>query len=58
MVRIEVVERPKKSETPPQFKTTELSFTVMENDRIGHLVCILRAEDKDSKRLWFDITGM
>ncbi|XP_064636197.1 protocadherin Fat 1-like isoform X4 [Lineus longissimus] len=56
-VLIEVLERPSQSASPPLFKTRALSFTVMENDPVGHLICILSAEDKDSNQLWFDITA-
>ncbi|XP_060561268.1 LOW QUALITY PROTEIN: protocadherin Fat 1-like [Ruditapes philippinarum] len=55
-VRIEVVERMKKSPNVPRFTTTSMMKRVMEDDKVGHLVDLLQAHDRDNNdQLFYSI---
>ncbi|XP_052280093.1 protocadherin Fat 1-like isoform X4 [Dreissena polymorpha] len=54
-VRIEVVEQLKKSPNPPKFLVPYLMKRVMENDRVGHLIDLIQAQDLDRDELFYSI---
>ncbi|XP_052793607.1 protocadherin Fat 1-like isoform X3 [Mya arenaria] len=54
-IRIEVVERLKRSPHPPRFAARSFSRRVMEDDRVGHLVDLFQAEDPDRDNLFYTI---
>ncbi|XP_026296983.1 fat-like cadherin-related tumor suppressor homolog isoform X4 [Apis mellifera] len=54
-VSVQVVEVPKESENPPVFKTNNQSVEVTESDKVGFLVALVQATDKDGDYLWYDI---
>ena len=41
----------------PVFDSVRAHARVMENDRVGHKVQLLRAHDDDGDQLWHSITG-
>lgn len=51
------MEAPKESENPPVFKTNNQSAEVTESDKVGFLVALVQASDRDGDPLWYDILG-
>jgi len=56
-VRVQVIERLKKSDNSPQFVSRYFEKNVMENDKVGHLVDLVQARDKDHDNLFYSIIG-
>ncbi|XP_014676997.1 PREDICTED: LOW QUALITY PROTEIN: protocadherin Fat 1-like, partial [Priapulus caudatus] len=57
-VLIQVMDAPTAlSPHAPVVAATNVSVTVMENDRVGQLVAIVEAADEDYDQLWYSITG-
>ena len=57
-IRIEVVERMKMSPHGPKFTTPSMMKRVMEDDKVGHLVDLLQAHDRDNDEIFYSIIGM
>ena len=47
----------KDSPSPPVFSMPVLTKELMESDKPGTLVALIKADDADSDRLWYRITG-
>ena len=56
-VRIEVVQRPWQSFHAPKFISPVIKKSVMEDDKVGHMVDLLQAVDLDGDQLWYSIIG-
>lgn len=56
-VRVQVVERLKKSENAPRFPSHYVEKRVMENNRFGHHIDLFQARDKDGDNLFYSIIG-
>ena len=56
-VRFTVVAIPRNSTRAPEFVTPNHHVTVMENDAVGRMVCIMSAEDPDGDKIWYSILG-
>ena len=55
---INVVDLPKTSANVPYFVSNfSAPLRLMENDAVGHMVCIIAANDADGDRLWYYIVG-
>ncbi|XP_051157574.1 fat-like cadherin-related tumor suppressor homolog [Leptopilina boulardi] len=54
-VSVQVVELPTESENPPVFKTNNQTVKITESDKVGFLVALVQATDKDGDTLWYDI---
>ncbi|XP_053598514.1 fat-like cadherin-related tumor suppressor homolog isoform X2 [Microplitis demolitor] len=54
-VSVQVVELPKDSKYPPEFKSANQTATVTESDQVGFLVALVQATDQDGDTLWYDI---
>jgi len=55
---ISVVELPSSSNSVPHFVSNfSAPVTLMENDEVGHMVCIVAANDADGDMLWYYIVG-
>ena len=52
-----IVACPNTSVASPAFHQEGVSAQVMESDSVGHMVAIMSAEDRDSTKLWYSITG-
>ena len=52
-----VVERPLQSPTRPRFQNGARRVTVMESDRVGHMVALVTAEDADGDKVWYSLIG-
>ncbi|XP_064481302.1 fat-like cadherin-related tumor suppressor homolog isoform X2 [Ornithodoros turicata] len=55
-VQLHVVARPVSSAHSPKIKEVEVSPTI-EDDKVGHMVAVVRAVDLDGDSLWYTITG-
>lgn len=55
-VQLHVVARPMGSLHPPKIKEMDVSPTI-ENDKVGHMVAVVKAVDLDGDPLWYSITG-
>jgi len=58
-IMIRVVDLPSTSANVPYFVSnfTAAPVRLMENDVVGHMVCIVAASDADGDKLWYYITG-
>ena len=57
-VMINVVDLPSSSSNVPHFVSNfSAPLTLMENDEVGHMVCIVAANDADGDMLWYYIVG-
>ena len=57
-IMISVVELPSSSNSVPHFVSNfSAPVTLMENDEVGHMVCIVAANDADGDMLWYYIVG-
>lgn len=56
-VRVQVIERLKKSKNAPSFGNRYYEKRVMENDRVGHLIDLFQATDMDRDNLFYSIIG-
>jgi len=55
---INVVDLPSTSNSIPHFVTNfSAPVRLMENDEVGHMVCIVAATDADGDKLWYYIIG-
>jgi len=55
---ISVVDLPSASSSVPYFVSNfSAAVTLMENDDVGHMVCIVSATDADGDKLWYYIVG-
>jgi len=56
---IRVVEVPTTSSSVPYFVSNFSAAPVrlMENDVVGHMVCIVAANDADGDKLWYYVVG-
>jgi len=55
---ISVVDLPSTSASVPYFVTNfSAPLRLMENDEVGHMVCIVAATDADGDKLWYYIVG-
>ena len=57
-VIVNVVDLPTTSASVPYFVSNFTApLRLMENDEVGHMVCIIAANDADGDRLWYYIVG-
>jgi len=57
-IMISVVDLPSTSASVPYFVTNfSAPLRLMENDEVGHMVCIVAATDADGDKLWYYIVG-
>ena len=55
---INVVDLPSSSDSVPHFVSNfSAPVRLMENDDVGHMVCIVAATAADGHKLWYYITG-
>ena len=52
-----VINRPSQSPSRPRFLDGARRVTVMESDRVGHMVALVTAEDADGDKIWYSIIG-